>query len=94
MSFRPGAPVVGTRGEISLEVNRGFLSGRFLGYSLREFGLRRPLEMTYGENVVSIALTASEISTPSRETPRLPIHPMVSPRADRGGTPIALTASR
>ncbi|MEE0873212.1 MAG: hypothetical protein UIH27_07045 [Ruminococcus sp.] len=23
------------------------LSGRFLGYSLREFGLRRPLEMTY-----------------------------------------------
>ena len=24
-----------------------FLSGRFLGYSLREFGLRRPLEMTY-----------------------------------------------
>ena len=36
-----------TRGEISLEVNRGFLSGRFLGYSLREFGLRRPLEMTY-----------------------------------------------
>ncbi|MEE0872678.1 MAG: hypothetical protein UIH27_04290 [Ruminococcus sp.] len=60
----------------------------------REFGLRRPLEMTYGENVVSIALTASEISTPSRETPRLPIHPMVSPRADRGGTPLALTASR
>ena len=36
----------GTRGEISLEVNLGFLSGRFLGYSLREFGLRRPLEMT------------------------------------------------
>ena len=36
----------GTRGEISLEVNFGFLSGRFLGYSLREFGSRRPLEMT------------------------------------------------
>ena len=35
-----------TRGEISLEVNFGFLSGRFLGYSLREFGSRRPLEMT------------------------------------------------
>ena len=52
MSFRPGAPVVSTRGEISLEVNRGFLSGRFLGYSLREFGLRRMLEMTYGGNVL------------------------------------------
>ena len=51
MSFRPGAPVVSTRGEISLEVNRGFLSGRFLDYSLREFGLRRPLEMTYKGNV-------------------------------------------
>ena len=38
MSFRPGAPVVGTRGEISLEVNFGFLTGRFLDYSLREFG--------------------------------------------------------
>ncbi|MEE0873822.1 MAG: hypothetical protein UIH27_10240, partial [Ruminococcus sp.] len=38
----------GTRGEISSEVNRGFLSRRFLDYSLREFGLRRPLEMTYG----------------------------------------------
>ncbi|MEE0872038.1 MAG: hypothetical protein UIH27_01030, partial [Ruminococcus sp.] len=42
------------------------LSGRFLGYSLREFGLRRPLEMTCIGNVVSIALTASEISTLSR----------------------------
>ena len=52
MSFRPGAPVVSTRGEISLEVNRGFLSGRFLGYSLCEFGLRRPLEMTYGGNML------------------------------------------
>ena len=52
MSFRPGAPVVSTRGEISLEVNFGFLSGRFLGYSLREFGLRRPLEMTYRGNVL------------------------------------------
>ena len=54
MSFRPGAPVGGMRGEISSEVNRGFLSGRFLGYSLREFGLRRPLEMTYGGNVQAL----------------------------------------
>ena len=53
MSFRPGAPVVSTRGEISSEVNCGFLTGRFLGYSLREFGLRRPLEMTYGGNVLN-----------------------------------------
>ena len=28
------------------------LSGRFLGYSLREFGLRRPLEMTDIGNVL------------------------------------------
>ena len=41
-----------TRGEISLEVNRGFLSGRLLDYSLREFGLRRPLEMTDIGNVL------------------------------------------
>ena len=53
MSFRPGAPVVSTRGEISLEVNFGFLSGKFLDYSLREFGLRRPLEMTYIGNVLT-----------------------------------------
>ena len=39
-----------TRGEISSAVNRGFLTGRFLDYSLREFGLRRPLEMTYRGN--------------------------------------------
>ena len=93
----------GTRGEISLEVNRGSLSGRFLGYSLREFGLRRPLEMTYRGNaplemasignVVSIALIASDISILSRETLTLPIYPTLSTRADSGGTPIALTAS-
>ena len=44
-----------TRGEISLEVNHGSLSGRFLDYSLREFGLRRPLEMTYGGNVQNLS---------------------------------------
>ncbi|MEE0874608.1 MAG: hypothetical protein UIH27_14230 [Ruminococcus sp.] len=49
-----------------MEVNRGFLSGRFLGYSLREFGLRRPLEMTYIGNGISIALTASDISILAR----------------------------
>ena len=52
-----------------MEVSFGFLSGRFLGYSLREFGLRRPLEMTSKGNVVSIALTVSDISILSRETP-------------------------
>ncbi|MEE0874210.1 MAG: hypothetical protein UIH27_12225 [Ruminococcus sp.] len=44
-------------------------------------------------NVVSIALTTSGISIPSRETPTLPVNPRLSTRADRGGTPIALTAS-
>ena len=58
--------MVSTRGGISLEVSFGFLSGRFLDYSLREFGLRRPLEMTYIGNVISIALTASDISILAR----------------------------
>ncbi|MEE0872294.1 MAG: hypothetical protein UIH27_02340 [Ruminococcus sp.] len=40
-----------------------------------------------------IALTASDISTLSRETPTLPMRPTLSTRADCGGTPIALTAS-
>ncbi len=77
-----------------MEVSFGFLSGRFLGYSLREFGLRRPLEMTYIGNIVSIALIASDISILSREMPTLPLNPTLSTRTDRGGTPIALTASR
>ena len=74
----------GTRGEISLEVNRGFLSGRFLDYSLREFGLRRPLEMTCGgkEPTVRIhktlafqpvgACIASPLRRPFPERPLFP----------------------
>ena len=48
----------GTRGEISSELSRGFLTERFLDYSLREFGLRRPLEMTYFGNVLTKTLNS------------------------------------
>ena len=67
--------------------------GDFSAKSLRDFALRAPLEMTYIGNIVSIALTASDISILSREMPTLPLNPTLSTRTDRGGTPIALTAS-
>ena len=43
-----------------------FCQGDFSAIRCREFACRRPLEMTYIGNVVSIALIASDISILSR----------------------------
>ena len=78
----PMRPTLSTRAKKRVEKSPSTtqhcsLSGRFLGYSLREFGLRRPLEMTCIGNVVSIALTVSDISILSRVNADVTVTPDV-----------------
>ena len=94
----PKYPTLSTRAKKRVEKSPSAtqhcsLSGRFLGYSLREFGSRRPLEMTSIGKVVSFALTASDISILSRETPTLPKYPTLSTWAKINDVSFALITS-
>ena len=70
-----------------------YCQGDFSAIRCREFGLRRPLEMTYIGKAFSIALIASLISILSREAPTLPKYPTLSTRAKINVVSIALTTS-
>ena len=98
MPTLPMRPTLSTRAKKRVEKSPSAtqhcsLSGRFLGYSLREFGLRRPLEMTSIGKVVSFALITSDIPILSRETPTLPKYPTLSTWAKINDVSIALITS-